>query len=84
MELSYLENLETLRIKLERSIAEGNTKEKQMILTDLKNTCFDAKLDNIWDNTRVISFSDLQCEHNCEECILNGGNYYKSYIKIVC
>jgi len=80
MNTVYLEKISELSTKLETSIKKNNHIEKQVVIADLKNTCFDFKLDNAFDDSRVISFKDLQCNKNCEECIVHGRDYYKSNI----
>jgi len=80
MSTAYLEKISELSTRLETSIEKDNHIEKQVVITDLKNICFDFKLDNAFNDSRVISFNDLHCHKSCEECVVHGRDYYKSNI----
>ncbi len=69
MELTTLEKIEELKLKLKKSIIEENNHEKEIILIQLKEICPHIKLDNLWKGSRVLYFKELRCSEDCEDCI---------------
>ena len=69
MELTTLEKLEALKLKLKKSIIEGNEKETKNIITQIRDICPHIKLDGLWKESHIIYFNELRCNEDCEKCI---------------
>ena len=77
MELQQLENLWGYSNNLKMAI---NKSDRELALFELKNACFELKLEVALKDTRVVYFHELKCVENCEDCITNHGKYIVEYL----
>ncbi len=80
MELKQLEILLDCSTNLKKALSENSITEKDLAIFELKNTCFNIKLENTLNGKRITYFHELKCNKSCEKCIVNGWQYIDPYL----